>query len=105
QSLGLTLPKLVLKKNMDVGVIIHTSRLKGQMKFPRFSGHLLITLRRLKCLSNPNLENLVSFKIKAFKISLKDNVMSKFVVLAFDIHPFMLSRCGKNTAKVNSLSL
>lgn len=37
----------------------------------------------------------VSFKIKAVKLSLKDNVMSKDVALALDIHPFMLSRWRK----------
>jgi transposase len=37
----------------------------------------------------------VDFKIKAVELSLKDNVMSKDVAQALDIHPFMLSRWRK----------
>jgi len=34
----------------------------------------------------------VDFKIKAVQLSLKDDVMSKDVAQALDIHPLMLSR-------------
>ena len=37
----------------------------------------------------------VDFKIKAVELSLKDNIMSKDVAQALDIHPFMLSRWRK----------
>ncbi len=37
----------------------------------------------------------VDFKIKAVELSLKDDVMSKDVAKALDIHPFMLSRWRK----------
>ena len=37
----------------------------------------------------------VDFKIKAVELSLRDNVMSKDVALALDIHPLMLSRWRK----------
>lgn len=37
----------------------------------------------------------VDFKIKAVELSLKDDVMSKDVAHALDIHPFMLSRWRK----------
>lgn len=37
----------------------------------------------------------VDFKIKAVELSLKDNVMSKDVAQALDIHPLMLSRWRK----------
>lgn len=37
----------------------------------------------------------VDFKIKAVELSLKDNVMSKDVAEALDIHPLMLSRWRK----------
>ena len=37
----------------------------------------------------------VDFKIKAVQLSLKDNVMSKDVAQALDIHPLMLSRWRK----------
>ncbi len=37
----------------------------------------------------------VDFKIKAVKLSLRDDVMSKDVALALDIHPLMLSRWRK----------
>lgn len=37
----------------------------------------------------------VDFKIKAVELSLKDNIMSKDVAEALDIHPLMLSRWRK----------
>ncbi len=37
----------------------------------------------------------VKFKIKAVQLSLRDDVMSKDVALALDIHPLMLSRWRK----------
>jgi len=37
----------------------------------------------------------VNFKIKAVELSLRNNVMSKDVALALDIHPLMLSRWRK----------
>ncbi len=37
----------------------------------------------------------VDFKIEAVELSLKDNVMSKEVAQALDIHPLMLSRWRK----------
>jgi transposase len=37
----------------------------------------------------------VNFKIKAVKLSLRDDVMSKEVAEALDIHPLMLSRWRK----------
>lgn len=37
----------------------------------------------------------VNFKIKAVELSLKDDVMSKDVAQALDIHPLMLSRWRK----------
>jgi len=37
----------------------------------------------------------VDFKIKAVQLSLRDDVSSKDVALALDIHPFMLSRWRK----------
>lgn len=37
----------------------------------------------------------VDFKIKAVKLSLRDDVMSKDVAAALDIHPLMLSRWRK----------
>ncbi len=37
----------------------------------------------------------VDFKIKAVQLSLKDDVMSKDVAQALDIHPLMLSRWRK----------
>ena len=37
----------------------------------------------------------VDFKIKAVELSLRDDVMSKEVAKALDIHPFMLSRWRK----------
>jgi len=74
------------------------------MKFPRFSGNLFITLRRLKCLDIPNLKRPgfypVNIKIKAVELSLKydvmfEDVMFKNVAQALDIHPLMLSRWHK----------
>jgi hypothetical protein len=60
------------------------------MLLTRFSGHLLITLRRLKCLDIPNLErqgftSLIS-KIKVVELSLRDDVMSKDIAEALGIH-------------------
>ncbi len=37
----------------------------------------------------------VDFKIKAVQLSLRDDVLSKDVAQALDIHPFMLSRWRK----------
>lgn len=37
----------------------------------------------------------IDFKIKAVELSLRDNVMSKDVALALDIHPLMLCRWRK----------
>jgi transposase-like protein len=69
------------------------------MKFPRFSGHLLITLRRLQCTNIPNLKRHgfypVDFKIQAVQLGLRDDVLSKDVAQALDIPPFMLSRWRK----------
>jgi transposase-like protein len=65
------------------------------MLLTRFSGHLLIILRRLKCPYIPNLERHVypvNFKIKAVELSLRYDVMSKDVAEALDIHTLMLSR-------------
>ncbi|EAW29049.1 hypothetical protein ATW7_02987 [Alteromonadales bacterium TW-7] len=60
------------------------------MILTRFSGHLLITLKRLKCLDIPNLErqgftSLIS-KIKVVELSLRDDVMSKDIAEALGIH-------------------
>lgn len=38
----------------------------------------------------------ISFKIKAVELSLKDDLMSKDVAAALDIHPLMLSRWRKD---------
>ena len=37
----------------------------------------------------------IDFKIKTVELSLSDDVMSKDVAQAVDIHPFMLSRWSK----------
>lgn len=43
----------------------------------------------------------VNFKIKAVELSLRDDVMSKDVAEALDIHPLMLSRWRKSIEKVS----
>jgi len=43
----------------------------------------------------------VDFKVKAVKLSLKDNVMSKDVAQGLDIHPLMLSCWQKEIEKVS----
>ena len=78
---------------------LYNKAIKRKMEFPRFSGHLLITLRRLQCLDIPNLKRhgfIQSIsKSKQYELSLRDDVLSKEVAQALDIHPFMLARWRK----------
>ena len=45
----------------------------------------------------------VNFKIKAVELSLRDDVMSKDVAEALDIHPLMMSRWRKEYREGNKL--
>ncbi len=67
-------------------------------KFPRFSGHILLTedvSNSKNCSTEKNWSYTADFKVKAVKLSYQPNVQVKQVAEALDIHPFMLSRWRK----------